>query len=210
MKRFHFSHSTNKRLNIIVGCLAAVIWVVMLYLALQPDGNRPKQILTSNVHYTASAGQSDGLVVSQVTPYAIHPTTSSLPSVSRTTPSSGASSYRVHETSSTNAHTVGSGSGNGMANSWNNGNSGNISYGGNMVALSSSLALAAPGASHANDIAMVAAAPERRGAPGGPNKTPVNPLGPHVTPVGDALLPLLLCAGAFLILRLARRKRANE
>ncbi len=50
MKRFHFSNSTNQRLNIMVGCLAAVILVVMLYLALQPDGNQPKQILTSNVH----------------------------------------------------------------------------------------------------------------------------------------------------------------
>lgn len=206
MKRFHFSHSTNKKLNIIVGCLAAVIWVVMLYLALQPDGNQPKQILTSNVHYTASAGQSEGLAVSQVAPYAIHPTTSSLPSASRTTPFSGASSYAIHETGSTNAHTVGSGKG--IANSWSNGNSGNISSGGNMVVLSSSLALAAPGASHANDIAKVAAAPERRGA--GPRRVTGFPTEPFTDPVGDALLPLLLCAGAFLILRLARRKRANE
>lgn len=206
MKRFQFSHSTNKKLNIIVGCLAAVIWVVMLYLALQPDGNQPKQILTSNVHYTASAGQSDGLAVSQVTPYAIHPTTSSLPSASRTTPSSGASSFIVHETSSTSAHTVGSGSGNGMANSWSNGNSGNISYGGNMVALSSSLALAAPGASHANDIAKVAAAPERRGA--GPRRVDQNnkPDGPFEDPVGDALLPLALLACAYILIRATRKK----
>ena len=208
MKRFHFSHSTNKKLNIIVGCLAAVIWVVMLYVALRPEGNRPKQILTSNVHYTASAGQSEGLTMSQVAPYAIHPTTSSLPSASRTTPFSGASSYAIHETSSTSAHTVGSGSGKGIANSWNNGNSGNISYGGNMVALSSSLALAAPGATQANDIAKVAAAPERRAA--GPRRVTEFPTEPFTDPVGDALLPLLLCAGAFLILRLARRKRANE
>ena len=77
-----------------------------------------------------------------------------------------------------------------------------------MVALSSSLALAAPGASHANDIAKVAAAPERRGA--GPRRVTEFPTEPFTDPIGDALLPLLLCAGAFLILRLARRKRANE
>ena len=207
MKRFHFSNSTNKRLNIIVGCLAAVILVVMLSLALQPDGNQPKQILTSNVHYTASAGQSEGLAVSQVSPYAIHPTTPSLPSASRTVPSSGASSYIVYETSSTSAHTGGSGSGNGMANSWNNGNSRNISYGGNMVALSSSLALAAPGATQANDIAKVAAAPERRGA--GPRRVDQNnkPGGPFDDPIGDALLPLALLACAYFLIRATRKKK---
>jgi len=47
-------------------------------------------------------------------------------------------------------------------------------------------------------------------APGGPRKLPDHEEEWWITPLGDALWPLLLCAGAFLIIRLARRKRANE
>lgn len=50
-------------------------------------------------------------------------------------------------------------------------------------------------------------------APSGPRRVSENDGDdeiPFPDPIGDALLPLLLCAGAFLILRLARRKRANE
>ena len=49
-------------------------------------------------------------------------------------------------------------------------------------------------------------------APSGPRRVDQGnkPEGPFDDPLGDALLPLLLCAGAFLIIRVARRKRANE
>ena len=47
-------------------------------------------------------------------------------------------------------------------------------------------------------------------AQNGPKRTPHNPLDPWLTPLGDALWPLLLCAGAFLFIRIARRKRVNE
>lgn len=47
-------------------------------------------------------------------------------------------------------------------------------------------------------------------APSGPRRTPQNPLDPWLTPLGDALWPLLLCSCAFLFIRIARRKRVNE
>ena len=75
-----------------------------------------------------------------------------------------------------------------------------------MVALSSSLALAAPGATQANDIAKVAAAPERRGA--GPRRVTGFPTEPFLDPIGDALLPLALLACAyFLLIRATRKKK---
>ena len=76
-----------------------------------------------------------------------------------------------------------------------------------MVALSSSLAVAAPGATQANDIAKVAAAPERRGA--GPRRVDQNnkPGGPFDDPIGDALLPLALLACAYILIRATRKKK---
>lgn len=44
-------------------------------------------------------------------------------------------------------------------------------------------------------------------APGGPNRTPVNPLDPHLNPIGDALWPLALLALAFCGVIYFRRKR---
>lgn len=48
--------------------------------------------------------------------------------------------------------------------------------------------------------------------PSGPRRVDQGnkPEGPFDDPLGDALWPLLLCAGAFLIIRLVRRKRTNE
>ena len=74
-----------------------------------------------------------------------------------------------------------------------------------MVALSSSLALAAPGATQANDIAKVAAAPERRGA--GPRRVTEFPTEPFPDPIGDALLPLALLACAYFLIRATRKKK---
>lgn len=46
--------------------------------------------------------------------------------------------------------------------------------------------------------------------PSGPRRVNGFPEEPFTDPLGDALWPLLICAGAFGILRLVRRKRANE
>ena len=45
------------------------------------------------------------------------------------------------------------------------------------------------------------------GNPFGPGTLPDNPLEPG-TPIGDAILPLLMAAGAFLLMKALRRRRA--
>lgn len=48
-------------------------------------------------------------------------------------------------------------------------------------------------------------------APGGPNRTPVNPLDPQLNPIGDAIIPLALLAVAYFGYRFIRRRRkVNE
>ena len=46
--------------------------------------------------------------------------------------------------------------------------------------------------------------------PSGPRRVNGFPEEPFTDPLGDALWPLLLCVGAFLFIRIARRKRVNE
>ena len=45
-------------------------------------------------------------------------------------------------------------------------------------------------------------------APSGPHRTPVNPLDPHLTPLGDAAWPLALLALAYAINKVRKRVRA--
>ncbi len=124
-------------------------------------------------------------------------------------------SARLHETSGATTKVIGGGgnAGNGLYSTSsnrqsNNGvNSGNLSYGGNMLTLSTSLALAAPGASTANDISQLASAPESR------HKivTPPKPSDPVPNPVGDvpfAVMALLTIAWCVRV-RLRRRSACS-
>lgn len=128
----------------------------------------------------------------------------------------GSTSYRLHQTSSATAHVVGSGTGNagqGAIATTSGTNKGisysGISYGGNMLAISSSMALAAPGATHANEIASTttsgpSAAPEAR-------RVNSNPHGPFPDPLGDVAWGLMiLLAAAYATMRGVRRARREE
>lgn len=121
-------------------------------------------------------------------------------------------SMRIHETSNAQVHTIGSGSGNGGGNNTSAYSSSNgrdyigLGYGGNMMVLSSSLALAAPGASHANEMANIVTTHETTT---GPRRVNGDPFDPFLDPVGDvawALMALLAATYAFIIYR--RRTRA--
>ncbi len=128
----------------------------------------------------------------------------------------GSTSYRLHQTSSAIAHVVGSGTGNarqGVIATTSVANRGisysGISYGGNMLAISSSMALAAPGATHANEIASTttsgpSAAPEARRVNG-------NPHGPFPDPLGDVAWGLMiLLAAVYATMRGVKRVRREE
>ena len=128
----------------------------------------------------------------------------------------GSTSMRIHETSSATVHVVGSGTGNagqGVIATTSGINKGisysGISAGGNMLAISSSLALADPGATHANEIASTttsgpSAAPEARRVNG-------NPHGPFPDPLGDVAWGLIiLLAAAYATMRGVRRARREE
>lgn len=121
-------------------------------------------------------------------------------------------SMRLHETSDAKAQVIGSGVGTATGNGISSSNqtrgihSTALSYGGNMMALSSSLALAAPGASQANEVAEVLTTPTKVHRA---KKVDDDPLDPFLDPVGDVVWPLmiLLAAGyAFFCYR--RRTRA--
>ena len=46
--------------------------------------------------------------------------------------------------------------------------------------------------------------------PSGPHRTPPNPLDPHLNPIGDGVVPMMMLAVAFLVYRLTRRKKNAE
>ena len=123
-------------------------------------------------------------------------------------------SMRLRETSGAKAQVIGSGAGTVTG----NGTSGNnqtrgihstaISYGGNMLALSSSLALAAPGASQANEVAEVLTTPTKVHRA---KKVDDDPLDPFLDPVGDvpfAVMALLTIAWCVRV-RLRRRSACS-
>ncbi len=127
----------------------------------------------------------------------------------------GSTSYRLHQTSSATAHVVGSGTGSagqGAIATTSGTNKGisysGISYGGNMLAISSSMALAAPGASRANELAnVVTEAPKSIG----PRKVDKDPFDPFLDPVGDVAWGLMiLLAVAYATMRGVRRVRQEE
>ena len=121
-------------------------------------------------------------------------------------------SMRIHETSSATVHQIGGGgmgSGQGVIATTSGANRGmsysGISAGGNMLAISSSLALAAPGASRANDIASTTLS-EPNSAPG-MRKVNSNPHGPFPDPVGDVAWPVILLLTIAWCVRVRLRKR---
>lgn len=79
-----------------------------------------------------------------------------------------------------------------------------------MLALSTSTAITAPGASEANELATVASAPRRAKKDGSQPPTPLNPFIDPV-PVGDVAWGLMiLLAAAYATMRGVRRVRREE
>ena len=86
----------------------------------------------------------------------------------------------------------------------------NLSYGGNMLALSSSMALSAPGASHANDLSGLAASPAAVPAKDAPRRTPPAPLDPFLNPIGEVVCPLMALLTAYAITIVCRAKARRQ
>ena len=81
-----------------------------------------------------------------------------------------------------------------------------LGFGGNMFLMSSSLALATPGATHANDLTEVGSPQERNGM----KKTEGPPSGPMPDPIGDITWGLMAVLGMVWCVRVYRRRRLRK
>lgn len=121
-------------------------------------------------------------------------------------------SMRLHETSNASVKMIGGGSSNGIYTTGGNHpssngiNSGNLSYGGNMLALSASLALAEPGAGKANEIANTTSQPNS--APSGPRRIIDHEEEWWLTPVGDVPFAIMALLTIAWCVRVRLRKRS--
>ena len=209
MNRIQFSANTHKRLNIAVSCLVAIVWGVLLYYALRPTNEPQKHIAaTSSMQQTSNGSAVSNIPQIKATSLPHHNTVvSSQGSYVQSKPMSSTSTMHVYETSNATVHNVGGGGGNAGGIATTSGSSSRgISQGGNMVTLSSSLALAEPGASEANEIANVASQPNAAPSNGGPRKLPGHEEEWWLTPVGDAVWPLIILALGYMGYRWMRRK----
>lgn len=208
MKRIQFSTNTHKRLNIAVSCLVAIVWGVLLYYALRPTNESQKHIAaTSSVQQ--SSGTSTNIPQIKATSLPHHNTVvSSQGTYVQSKPMSSTSSMHVYETSNATVHNVGGGGNAGGIATTSGSSSRGISQGGNMVTLSSSLALAEPGASEANEIANVASQPNAAPSNGGPRRVNGSPDIPFPDPLGDAVWPLALLAIGYLGYVLIRKRKS--
>lgn len=142
-----------------------------------------------------------------------------LPTISHTTQPSPASSssFRLYLTSSAEVHSVGGG-GIGIATTSQGTSERGINHNGavampvtNFVALAASRQIAQPEAQEAPQMASMASSPVRS-APGPPNPPGPLPEDHQLVehPLGDAVLPMLLCAAVYGVwcMLYRRRKRA--
>ena len=140
-----------------------------------------------------------------------------LPVVGHTThPSDAASSsFGIYLTSSAEVHSVGSGGGMGIVTTSQNTSARGINYSNsvtmpvtNFMALASSRQMAQPEAQEAPQMASMASSPVRR-APGPPNPPGPLPEDHQLVehPLGDAVLPMLLCAAVYGIGCMVYRRR---
>ncbi len=125
-----------------------------------------------------------------------------------------AMSIRIHQTSDASVHTIGSGGGSGVIATTGGGSTGgrgirtsSISYGGSLLALASSVALAAPGA---NEVTSLASTTEGSGNPNRPDHirtTTGDPMDPFLDPIGDIawIWMLLLTIGWCVRVRLRKQ-----
>ena len=122
-------------------------------------------------------------------------------------------SMRIHQTSNASLKTIGGGGGGGIATT-SGGSSGGRgirtssgSYGGSLLALASSVALAAPGASEATSLASTT---EGSGNPNRPDHirtTTGDPMDPFLDPIGDVAWVLMLLLTIAWCVRVRLRKQ---
>lgn len=130
----------------------------------------------------------------------------------------GSTSMHVHQISSATVHSIGGagGSGGGIYTTSGGSNSGkgirttssSISFGGNLVALSASTAIAAPGAKEATNLASTTAVSGSKERPGRIKTTNGDPMDPFLDPVGDVAWGwmLLLTIAWCVRVRLSKRQ----
>ena len=208
----------NKRFVIATAVITGGLWIALVFYVM---------IESQNVHVTAQPGavavhapppvatvNSSSAHFRHSTPTLLQHsapspyTWSLLPS---TTPMSGISTMRIHQTSDASVHSVGGGgSGSGIATTSgrnsSRGVSSSISYGGNMLALSSSLALASPGASNATSLASTTETNKeilraRKVDPVDP------PFDPFPDPIGDVAWGLMLLLTTAWCVRVRLRRQ---
>lgn len=161
-----------------------------------------------------------GTMLRTSTPLIHHQAPYTMPMASHSQPSpASSSSFRLYLTSSAEVHSVGGGGGGMGITTTSQGASGRgITYSGavtmpvtNFVALASSRQVAQPEATEAPQMASMASSPVRR-APGPPNPPGPLPEDHQLVehPLGDAVLPMLLCAALYGVgcMVYRRRKRA--
>ena len=219
MKKIQHIVSTNKSLFILGGVLLVGLWFCFFEQSMFATGKHTAptnsgivalQSKTSSAEMPTTAKSNRAIIPM----HAQHNVSVTYTSAYSDMPKAkmGSTSMRLHETSSANVHSIGSGNGNGVGNNTSAYSSSNgrdyigLGYGGNMMVLSSSLALAAPGASHANEMANIVTTHETTT---GPRRVNGDPFDPFLDPVGDvawALIALLAATYAFIIYR--RRTRA--
>lgn len=221
MNKVQQAISTHKSLFIFGGVLVAGIWFGLIGKSMFDNS---KQTAPANPGIVAVQSHTSSTTLPTteksrraiIPMHAQHHTAAVTTSAHHTLPEAkmASTSMRLHETSQTSTQVIGSGVGTATG----NGISGNnqtrgihstaLSYGGNMLALSSSLALAAPGASNANEMSNVVTNHE---TPTGPRRTNGFPDIPFPDPVGDvpfAVMALLTIAWCVRV-RLRRRSACS-
>lgn len=148
----------------------------------------------------------------------MHHSPYTVPTLSHTPSSAAAtSSFGLYMTSSAEVHSVGGGGGIGIVTTSQSASGHGINHNGavgmpvtNFVALAASRQIAQPEAQEAPQMASMASSPVRR-APGPPNPPGPLPEDHQLVehPLGDAVLPMLLCAAVYgvccMLYRLRKR-----
>ncbi len=128
----------------------------------------------------------------------------------------GSTSMRLHETSSANVHSIGSGSGNGRGIAMTSGNNNargiqNLAYSGVIYMPIAFNAVTEVGASNANEMASTIASAKSENSLAGRRKLPGHEEEWWLTPVGDVAWPLMiLLAAAYATMRGVRKVRREE
>lgn len=190
----------HKYLAIAIGLVAGGLWLALVLYTISVGKNAktvtPGTMAVSTRHPSPSSVPASCINARPNPLYIVHRTSSFVtshpsPSASETAPQAAmtSTSMRIHETSSATVHTIGSGIASGGGIATTSGAQKGISYiglgfGGNMLAMSTSLVLAAPGAKNATDLSSIDNnINEKRSV--GPRRVDGPPQIPFPDPLGD-------------------------